>query len=151
MVIFTLDGVLPFDLLVIHDLIASDQSPQTRVKQLRVERSRTERYTAMSKRLVYMTAGSLEEARRIGEHLVKDRLAACINILDGMQSIYRWEGELQKDREVVMIAKTTRDRLPALVEAVKSRHSYDCPCIVSFAIDGGNPAFLEWIGSEVDK
>ena len=104
----------------------------------------------MSKQFVYMTAGNLDEARQIGEHLVADRLAACVNIIEGMHSIYRWEGEIQRDREVVMIAKTTRDRLPALVEAVKRFHSYDCPCIVSFAIDGGNPAFLEWIGREVD-
>jgi periplasmic divalent cation tolerance protein len=104
----------------------------------------------MSKQFVYMTAGSLDEAHQIGEHLLADRLVACINIIEGMHSIYRWEGEIQKDREVVMIAKTTRDRLPALVEAVKRLHSYDCPCIVSFAIDGGNPAFLEWIGREVD-
>jgi periplasmic divalent cation tolerance protein len=98
-----------------------------------------------------MTAGSLGEAHQIGELLVGDRLAACVNIIEGMHSIYRWEGELQHDREVVMIAKTTRDRLPALIEAVKARHSYDCPCIVSFAIDGGNPAFLEWIGREVEE
>ena len=103
------------------------------------------------KQLVYMTAGSLEEARRIGAQLVADRLAACVNIIEGMHSIYRWEGKLQNDREVVMIAKTTRERLPALIEAVKAGHSYDCPCIVSFAIDDGNPAFLEWIGSEVGE
>ena len=103
----------------------------------------------MSKQLVYMTAGSLAEARQIGQLLVTERLAACVNIIEGMHSIYRWEGELQQDREVVVIAKTTRERLPALTEAVKACHSYDCPCIVSWAIDGGNPAFLEWIGREV--
>jgi periplasmic divalent cation tolerance protein len=96
-----------------------------------------------------MTAGSREEAERIGGKLVEDRLAACVNIIDGMHSIYRWENKLQQDREVVMIAKTTRDRLAALVETVKAVHSYDCPCVVSFAIDGGNPAFLAWIEAEV--
>ena len=105
----------------------------------------------MPKQLVYMTTGSPEEARRIGEALVEKRLAACVNIIDGMHSIYRWEGKLQKDRETVMIAKTTRDRLPALIETVKSMHSYDCPCIVSFDIDGGHPGFLEWIGTEVHE
>ncbi len=103
----------------------------------------------MPKQLVYMTAGSPEEARRIGEALVENRLAACVNIIDGMHSIYRWEGKLQKDQETVLIAKTTRERLPALIEAVQSMHSYDCPCIVSFDIDGGHPDFLEWIGAEV--
>ena len=103
----------------------------------------------MTQQLVYMTAGSREEAQRIGGKLVEDRLAACVNVIDGMHSIYRWEDKLQQDREVVMIAKTTRDRLAALVETVKAVHSYDCPCVVSCAIDGGNPAFLEWIGAEV--
>lgn len=103
----------------------------------------------MTHQFVYMTAGSLGEAQRIGGKLVEDRLAACVNIIDGMFSLYRWEDKLQQDREVVLVAKTTRDRLPALTDAVKAVHSYDCPCIVSFAIDGGNPAFLEWIGAEV--
>ncbi len=107
--------------------------------------------SAITQQFVYMTVGRLEEAQRIGEALVEDRLAACVNIIDGMHSIYRWKGELQKDREVVMIAKTTRDRLPALIETVKRMHSYDCPCIVSFDIDGGHPDFLEWIGTEVGE
>ena len=103
----------------------------------------------MAKQFVYMTAGSTEEAQRIGETLVEKRLAACVNIIDGMQSIYRWEGAIQKDREVVMIAKTTQSCLPRLIDTVNTLHSYDCPCIVSFDIDGGQPAFLDWIGNEV--
>jgi periplasmic divalent cation tolerance protein len=103
----------------------------------------------MSAQFVYMTAGSAEEAQRIGEALVENRLAACVNILNGMHSIYRWEGNVQKDREVVMIAKTTRDRLPALIDTVTALHSYDCPCIVSVDIDDGHPDFLAWIGAEV--
>ena len=103
----------------------------------------------MAIQFVYMTAGSLEEAQRIGEALVREKLAACVNIIDGMQSLYVWEDALQKDREVVMIAKTTRDRVAELITMVKALHSYDCPCIVTFAIDGGNPDFLRWIGAEV--
>ena len=103
----------------------------------------------MSKQFVYMTAGSPEEARQIGAALVEDRLAACVNIIDGMHSIYRWEGKLQQDQETILIAKTTRDRMPVLIEAVKAMHSYDCPCIVSVDIEGGHPDFLEWIGAEV--
>ncbi len=103
----------------------------------------------MALQLVYMTAGSQDEARRIGETLVNEKLAACVNILDGMQSIYVWEGALQNDRETVMIAKTTAARMPALVKRVKALHSYDCPCIVACDIDGGHPAFLRWIGDAV--
>ena len=98
---------------------------------------------------IYMTVGSKEEARQIGKELVTTRLAACVNILDQMNSFYMWDGELQDDTEVVMIAKTTADRLPDLIEKVKSLHSYDCPCIVSLPVSGGHPPFLEWIAEEV--
>jgi len=98
---------------------------------------------------IYMTAGSKDEARKIGKELVAARLAACVNILDNMNSFYRWQGEIQDDAEVVMIAKTTEDRVPALTEKVKALHSYDCPCIVSLPVSGGNQAFLDWIAAEV--
>ena len=98
---------------------------------------------------VYMTTGSRDEARKIGKELVISKLAACVNILDNMNSFYRWEGEVQDDTEVVMIAKTTEARMPQLIEKVKSLHSYDCPCIVSIPVAGGNPAFLDWIAGQV--
>jgi periplasmic divalent cation tolerance protein len=98
---------------------------------------------------IYMTVGSKEEARKIGKKLVAKRLAACVNILDHMNSFYMWDGDLQDDTEVVMIAKTTEDRVPDLVEKVKSLHSYDCPCIVSLPVAGGHQPFLEWIAGEV--
>jgi len=103
----------------------------------------------MGVNFIYMTAGSKEEARKIGKELVVSRLAACVNILDNMNSFYMWQGELQDDTEAVLIAKTTEDRLPALIEKVKSLHSYDCPCIVSLPVSGGNQAFLDWIAKEV--
>ena len=103
----------------------------------------------MSVNFIYMTAGSKEEARKIGKELVVARLAACVNILDNMNSFYMWQGQLQDDTEVVLIAKTTEDRLPALIEKAKSLHSYDCPCIVSLPVSGGNRAFLDWIAAEV--
>ena len=67
-----------------------------------------------------------------------------------MNSIYMWDGKVQKDSEVVMIAKTTEKQLSALVDKVKSLHSYDCPCIVAIPVSGGNQAFLDWIAAETD-
>jgi periplasmic divalent cation tolerance protein len=99
---------------------------------------------------VYMTAGGKDEAKKIGKELVTSRLAACVNILDHMNSIYLWEGEIQEDTEVVMIAKTTEDRIPELIEKVRSMHSYDCPCIVSLPVLGGYQPFLDWIAEEVN-
>jgi periplasmic divalent cation tolerance protein len=95
-----------------------------------------------------MTAGSEEEARKIASELVSSRLAACVNMIAGMKSIYRWEGRIQEDREMVLIAKTTGDRVDALTQAVRRLHSYDCPCVVSLPVEGGNPAFLEWVAAE---
>lgn len=103
----------------------------------------------MKANFIYMTAGSKDEARKIGRELVAARLAACVNILDNMNSFYRWQGEIQDDNEVVIIAKTTEDRVPALIEKVNAMHSYDCPCIVAIPVSGGNPAFLDWIAAEV--
>jgi periplasmic divalent cation tolerance protein len=105
----------------------------------------------MTIRFVYMTAGGLEEAKRIGRELVTARLAACVNILPQMHSIYVWEGKLNEDAEVVMIAKTTAARIPELIAKVKSLHSYSVPCIVSLPVEGGYPPFLEWIAASVEK
>lgn len=96
----------------------------------------------------YMTVGSREEGLRIGRALVEERLAACANLLDGMTSIYRWEGAIEEEAEVVLIAKTRTELVPRLVERVKALHSYDVPCVVTLPIADGNPAFLEWIAAE---
>ena len=104
----------------------------------------------MKLNVVYMTAGSKEEAKKIGQVLVESKLAACVNILDNMNAIYMWEGRLQDDRETVMIAKTTETRVPELIEKVKAMHSYACPCIICLPIENGNRAFLDWIAGEVN-
>jgi len=98
---------------------------------------------------IYITTNSKDEARTIGKELVQAKLAACVNIFDNMNSIYMWKDELQDDNEVVMIAKTTQERVPELIEKVKAMHSYECPCIVSLPVTDGNPDFLKWIENEV--
>jgi periplasmic divalent cation tolerance protein len=103
----------------------------------------------MDYRLLYTTCGSMEEARDIGGRLVKAGLVACVNIFDGMNSMYVWEGQLQDDKEVVMIAKTTEERVEAVMEKIRAAHSYDCPCILSLPISDGNPPFLAWIAEQV--
>lgn len=100
---------------------------------------------------IYMTMGNKKEARTIGKALVTSRLAACVNIIEHMNSFYMWEGELQDDSEVVLIAKTTEAKVAAVVAKVKSMHSYDCPCVIALPIAGGNPAFLDWITEEVSQ
>jgi len=94
---------------------------------------------------VYVTAGSKEEASTIGSCLVEERLAACVNIIDGMRSIYRWEDKLESASETVLIAKTMSETVKALTERVKALYSNDCPCIVELDLQGGNQAFLSCI------
>lgn len=101
--------------------------------------------------LVYITMADKEQAREMGRFLVESRMAACINIFDHMNSMYVWQGEFQDDQEAVLIAKTTEERVAELIEAVKARHSYDCPCIVTLPITGGNPEFLSWIAEQVNN
>ena len=102
----------------------------------------------MTVNFIYITVGNIVEAKKIGKALVSYRLAACVNIIDNMYSMYRWEGEIQNDKEVVLIAKTVESLVPELIDKVKSMHSYDCPCIVSLPILDGNKAFLEWIAEQ---
>jgi periplasmic divalent cation tolerance protein len=102
----------------------------------------------MKANFIYVTAGSMNEAKKIGKALVSNRLAACVNIIDNMHSMYWWEGEIQNDNEVILIAKTRESLVPELIDKVKSMHSYDCPCIVSLPILDGNKAFLEWIAQQ---
>ena len=95
-----------------------------------------------------MTAGSVEEAKNIGKILVGQNLAACVNLLENMISIYKWKEKLEESQEIILIAKTRKTLMPKLIETVNSLHSYDCPCILELPIQGGDPDFLSWIKSQ---
>ncbi len=97
----------------------------------------------MSYVLVYTTAANAEEARRVGDVLVAERLAACTNVSERIESVYWWQGELERDQEAALIAKTREDLLDRVVARVKEVHAYDCPCVVAFPIIGGNPEYLD--------
>ena len=102
----------------------------------------------MGVRLLYVTAGSTEEARKIGATVVGERLAACANIIPGMKSLYSWEGEVKEDEEAVLILKTQESLVPAATRRIVELHGYDCPCVVALAVEGGNREFLDWVVSE---
>ncbi len=98
--------------------------------------------------LVYGTFASAEEAHRIGSALVEARLAACVNILAPIRSIYVWQGNREEASETPMLIKTTTARSEAVVARVKALHSYDNPAIVLIPIEGGSPEFLAWIAAQ---
>lgn len=103
----------------------------------------------MKTKLIYVTAPSRDEANKIAEAVVAERLAACANILEGITSVFHWDGKLCRETETLLILKTTEEKADALTERIKGLHSYECPCVVILPIEGGSPAFLEWIAREV--
>jgi periplasmic divalent cation tolerance protein len=99
--------------------------------------------------VVLITAGSQEEADQIANSLVAEMLAACVNILPGVTSVYRWAGEVQRDQEWLLVAKSTRQVLDGLVRRVQAIHSYDLPEITALPVVGGSQGYLRWLDGEV--
>ncbi|WP_201352989.1 divalent-cation tolerance protein CutA [Hydrogenimonas urashimensis] len=102
-------------------------------------------------RLVVVTASDTAEAERIARKIVKKRLAACVNIVPKVRSIYRWKGEVQEDRETLMLIKTDRRVLAKLKKLIRKMHSYDLPEILAFKIDGGDRDYLAWLDDALRK
>ena len=105
----------------------------------------------MSTSLVYVTTTNPDEAAHIGQVLVTERLAASVNILGEVRSIYRWENDIYDKIETLLIAKTSTLRVDEVIEKIRSLHSYQCPCIVAWRLDGGNHAYLNWVGQETTQ
>jgi len=97
---------------------------------------------------IYITASSRDEALAIGRELVRGRLAACANVIDGLTSVYWWDGKVNEDPEAALVVKTRAGLADAVVARVKELHSYTCPCVVALPILAGNPDFLAWIRDE---
>ncbi len=98
--------------------------------------------------IVYITAKDKKEARVIGEALVKARLAACVNIIGRIDSIYRWKGKIERGKEILFIAKTKKGLLKKVERKVRALHSYRSPCVLSIPITGGSAEYLKWLHEE---
>jgi len=99
--------------------------------------------------LVLTTAGSEEEAHNIAHSLVERRLAACVNIIPRVASVYQWHGEVEKSEEWLLVIKTTSAAFERVADAIRSLHSYELPECVCVAIEDGSPAYLQWITESV--
>ena len=101
--------------------------------------------------VVVTTVGTEEQAYQIARELVARRQAACVNVLPGMRSVYRWKGKICKDGELLLVIKTLEGELEAVQRSIQELHSYDLPEILAFKASHAEPGFLEWIRSSVDK
>jgi len=99
--------------------------------------------------LVLLTAGSREEAVRLADIIVVARLAACVQILPEIESVYHWQGNIERAPEILLLAKTTLPNFPALEAAVRSLHTYETPEIIAIPITAASAPYLEWLTSNV--
>lgn len=111
--------------------------------------NKTSSYTSGEHSVAYVTAPDEEVAKKIGHGLVNKKLAACINIIPKITSIYEWEGKINEDSEVLMMIKTRTAKIDKLIQYVKENHPYTVCEVISLPIQNGNDAYLKWISETV--
>lgn len=99
----------------------------------------------MAEIAIFVTASSQEEATRIGHLLVEKKLAACVNLVPGIRSIFEWQGEVSEEQECLMVIKSTTEVFDLLEATVKAHHSYDVPEIIAMSIVKGSAEYLAWV------
>jgi len=105
----------------------------------------------MTHQLVLTTCPDQESADRLAVHLVEERLAACINAIPGIRSVYRWKGEVMKDSELLLVIKSRADHFDALREAIIKHHPYELPEVIAVSVSDGHLPYLAWIDSQLDN
>jgi periplasmic divalent cation tolerance protein len=99
-------------------------------------------------RVAFSTAPDADTGARIAQTLVEERLAACVNVIPGIRSIYRWQGQIEDDREVLLVIKTCAERIDALAERLSALHPYQLPELLTLPVAGGLAPYLEWVLGE---
>ena len=101
--------------------------------------------------LVLSTIDSKEVAEQIAHHVVEERLAACVNIISDIASVYKWKGTLERATESLLVFKSTQECLPRLIERIKDLHTYELPEVIALPIEDGHLPYLDWIVSQTTK
>jgi periplasmic divalent cation tolerance protein len=101
--------------------------------------------------VIFCTCGSSEEAERLASTLVRERLAACVNIVAGIRSIYRWENKVEDSAEVLLVIKSTGDRLGAIQSRLEALHSYETPELIALPVVAGSERYLSWLKQQTQE
>ena len=101
--------------------------------------------------IVFVTVSSQEEGERIGSSLVESKLAACVNVLPQVSSIFSWQGKIEKDGEIMLLIKTTSERMDDLAAKIKEMHSYDVPEILAVPVFAGSRDYIDWVHQETNS
>jgi len=99
--------------------------------------------------VIFVTASNKKEAQKIALRLIKDKLAACVNIVDKVDSVFSWEAKTEKAKESLLIIKSKKEKLPKIISVVKSLHSYTVPEIIALPIIAGDKPYLRWIDASI--
>ena len=100
--------------------------------------------------VIFITASNKKEAKRLAQGLIRKKLAACVNIVDGLTSLFWWQGKIDKAKETLLVVKSRKAKLAKIMACVKAMHSYEVPEIIALPIVGGNSAYLKWIDSSLE-
>jgi periplasmic divalent cation tolerance protein len=98
--------------------------------------------------LIYSTFATKEEALSVARILVQNRLAACVNVQENITSIYRWQGAVAQENEVILSAKTVKEKVQPAMDQINAQHSYQIPCIVAVPVSLATPDFMQWVYDE---
>jgi periplasmic divalent cation tolerance protein len=101
--------------------------------------------------VIFITASSKKEANKIAQHLLKNKLAACVNIIDKMESFFWWQGKIDKAKETLLIVKSHKSKFHRIVKLVKSIHSYEVPEIIALPVVSGEKRYLRWLNASIRK
>ena len=99
--------------------------------------------------VIFITSANKKEAAKIAQALIKNKLAACVNIAGNLQSIFRWEGKIDQAKEILLVVKSKKEKLNKIIKLVKSLHSYETPEIIALPIVGGFKPYLNWINESL--
>ena len=100
--------------------------------------------------IVYITTSGLIESKKIAKMLLEDKLAACINIIPTVESIYLWKGKIEEDSESIMLVKTRSELVENVIKKVEEVHSYEIPCVLEITLNKGSKPYLKWMKSELE-
>ncbi|XP_011016890.1 PREDICTED: protein CutA, chloroplastic isoform X1 [Populus euphratica] len=131
---------LPF-IPLLRSKFGSSQAAATQATNIRMEGNSD----TVPSIVVYVTVPNREAGKKLASSIVKEKLAACVNIVPGIESVYQWQGEIQSDAEELLIIKTRQSLLEALTEHVKANHEYEVPEVISLPITGGSIPYLKWL------
>ena len=99
--------------------------------------------------IIYITTSGISESKKIAHILLEKKLAACINIIPSIESVYLWKGEIEEDSESIMVVKTRSNMVEKLIMMVEDIHSYEIPCILEISVNSGSNNYLKWIDGEL--